>query len=198
MSIGKLAGTSIITAIAASLCCVTPVLALIAGSGSIVSSFSWVEPARPYLIGITIIVLGISWYLKLRPQPADECGCVAEKPGFIQSKSFLLIITLFAALMITFPAYAKFLYPKAPSAILNSESSNIQSVELSISGMTCAACEEHITHELKKLPGIIESTVSYKNKNALIKFDDSKTNIKDITNVVNATGYKVTNHTFKK
>ena len=197
MSIGKLAGTSVITAIAASLCCITPVLALVAGTGGIASSFSWLEPARPYLIGLTIAVLGISWYLKLRPQPADECGCVAVKPSFIQSKSFLLIITLFAALTIAFPSYAKFFYPKTQSEIINADPSKIQSVELSISGMTCAACEEHITHELNKLPGIIESTVSYKNKNALIKFDDSKTNIKDITSAVNATGYKVTNHTFK-
>lgn len=198
MSIGKLAGTSVITAIAASLCCVTPVLALVAGSGSIAASFSWLEPARPYLIGITILVLGISWYLKLKPQPTDECGCVAEKPGFIQSKTFLLIVTLFAVLMIAFPSYAKFLYPKTQSSIINADPSKIQSVELSISGMTCAACEEHIKHELNKLPGIIESTVSYKNKNSLIRFDDSKTNIKDITSAVNATGYKVTNSHFKK
>ncbi|MFN4315347.1 MAG: mercuric transport protein MerTP [Chitinophagaceae bacterium] len=198
MSIGKLAGTSIITAVAASLCCITPVLALVAGTGGIASTFSWLEPARPYLIGITIIVLGISWYLKLKPQPTDECGCVAEKPGFIQSKTFLLIITLFSALMIAFPSYAKFFYSNDQSAVINADPSTIRSVELSISGMTCAACEEHVTHELKKLPGIIESTVSYKNKNALIRFDDSKTNIKDITSAVNATGYKVTNSHFKK
>ncbi len=36
-----LIGSGIITAIAASLCCITPVLALLAGTTGIASSFSW-------------------------------------------------------------------------------------------------------------------------------------------------------------
>ena len=44
----KLIGTSLLTAIAASLCCMTPVLALIAGTSGIASTFSWIEPFRPY------------------------------------------------------------------------------------------------------------------------------------------------------
>ena len=75
MSTGKLMSAGVFTAIAASLCCITPVIALIAGSGSIASSFSWLAPARPYLIGLTIAVLGFAWYQKLKPQPVDECGC---------------------------------------------------------------------------------------------------------------------------
>jgi mercuric ion transport protein len=50
----KLVGTTIITAITASLCCITPVLALIAGTSGIASTFSWIEPFRPYLIALTI------------------------------------------------------------------------------------------------------------------------------------------------
>jgi mercuric ion transport protein len=198
MSIGKLAGTSIITAIAASLCCVTPFLTLVAGTSGIAATFSWLNPARPYLVGLTIVVLGISWYLKLRQQRADECGCVAEKPAFIQSKTFLVIITLFAASMIAFPVYVKFLYPTNQSSVIDTDRSNMKTVHLNISGMTCAACEEHVKHALNKLPGVIEFSVSYKNKDATIGFDVSKTNIKDITNAVNATGYKVTNSHFKK
>jgi mercuric ion transport protein len=197
MNIGKLAGTGIFTAVAASLCCITPVLALVAGTGGIAVSLSWMEPARPYLICLTVVVLGFSWYSMLKPQPTNECGCVAPRPGFIQSGVFLLIVTFFAALMIAFPVYSKFFYPQIQSAVVNREDSKIQTVELSISGMTCAACEVHVTHELKKLSGIIECFVSYKNKNAIISFDFSKTSIKDITSAINATGYKVTNHTFK-
>ena len=198
MSTARLMGTGVISAIAASLCCITPVLALIAGSGSFASTFSWIEPARPYLIGITIAVLGFAWYQKLKTQPADECGCVVdEKPKFIQSKAFLLLVTIFAALMISFPAYAKVFFPKNEKAAIVLEKSNIQTVELSIKGMSCEACEEEVNHEVHKLPGIILSSVSYENRNAVIQFDVSKTTIKDITDAVNATGYKVINQTFK-
>jgi hypothetical protein len=78
MTESKLMGAGVFTAIAASLCCITPVLALIAGTGSIASSFSWIEPARPYLIGLTIVVLGFAWYQKLKPRPADDCGCAID------------------------------------------------------------------------------------------------------------------------
>ena len=111
MSTGKLMGAGIVSAIAASLCCITPVLALIAGGGSFASSFSWMEPARPYLIGLTIAVLGFAWYLKLKPQPAYDCVCGAgEMPKFLHSKTFLLIVSLVAALMIGFPSYAKIFF----------------------------------------------------------------------------------------
>ncbi len=199
MSTGKLMSAGIVSAVAASLCCIAPVLALIAGSGSMASSFSWIEPARPYLIGVTIAVLGFAWYLKLKPQPTDDCGCaVDEKPKFLQTKTFLLLVTMFAALMIAFPSYAKAFFPQTKKTVLVVEKSNIQTAELNIRGMSCAACEEEVKHEVNKLSGIIETAVSYKNKNAIIKFDVSKTNIKDITGAVNATGYKVINYSIKK
>ena len=113
MNSTRLMGTGLISAIAASLCCIMPVLALIAGSSSIASNFSWIEPARPYLIGVTVIVLGFAWYQKLKTQPVDECGCaVDEKHNSFQSKTFLLIVTLFALLMMAFPYYSKVFFPK--------------------------------------------------------------------------------------
>ena len=63
----RLLSAGILTAIAASLCCITPVLALLAGTSGIASSFSWMEPFRPYLIGFTILVIGYAWYQKLKP-----------------------------------------------------------------------------------------------------------------------------------
>ena len=38
----KLIGTGLLTAITASLCCITPVLALIAGTSGIASAFYWI------------------------------------------------------------------------------------------------------------------------------------------------------------
>jgi len=49
--------TGVLAAIGASLCCVTPVLAVLAGSTGLASSFSSMEPFRPYLIALTVIVL---------------------------------------------------------------------------------------------------------------------------------------------
>jgi len=189
----KLIWTSIITAIGASLCCITPVLALISGASGIASTFSWLEPLRPYLIGITVLVLVFAWYQKLKPKKEIECDCETDvKPKFIQSKIFLGIVTGFAILMLAFPYYGSIFYPKSEKVIIVVDKENIQKVSIEINGMTCNACEEHVNHSVNKLDGILSVKSSYENGGSQIEFDNSKTNIEEIEEAINSTGYIVT------
>jgi copper chaperone CopZ/uncharacterized protein (DUF486 family) len=190
----KLIGAGILTAIAASLCCITPILALIAGTSGLASTFSWLGPFRPYFIGLTILVLGFAWYQKLKPKNQIDCNCdTEEKPKFIQSKIFLGIVTAFAIFMLAFPYYSSIFYPNTEKQIIVVNKSNIQKVEFTISGMTCVSCEEHVNHEVNKLTGIINSNASYENGNAIVEFDNTKTNITEIEKAINSTGYSITN-----
>ena len=189
----KLIGAGLLTTIAASLCCITPVLALIAGTSGLASTFSWLEPFRPYFIGLTILVLGFAWYQKLKPKKQIDCNCeTEEKPKFIQSKMFLGIVTVFAIVMLAFPYYSGIFYPNTEKQIIVVDKSDIKTTEFKISGMTCASCEEHVNHEVNKLNGIINSKASYENGNAIIEFDKTKTNETEIEKAINSTGYKVT------
>ena len=189
----KLISAGLLAAFTASLCCITPLLAFIAGTSGLATTFSWLEPLRPYLIGLTIFVLGFAWYLKLKPKKQLDCSCEKdEKIPFTQSKMFLGIITLFAVVMLAFPYYSGIFYPTTEKQIIIVDQSNIREIEFTISGMTCASCGEHVNSEVNKLTGIISSDASYENKNAVVKFDDSKTNIDEIENAINATGYLVT------
>lgn len=189
-----IAGT--VLALSASLCCITPVLALISGVGGIAATFSWLEPVRPYLIGITILVLGFAWYQKLKPRKQEEVSCECqtdEKPSFWQSKTFLGIITVFAALMIAFPHYGHIFYPKSPVAnAIFVEKNNIQQVEIKISGMDCQTCSEHINHALDGVAGVLEHITSYEEGTSLVKFDRSKATQQALIDAVNSTGYEVT------
>jgi len=194
----KLLSAGLLTAIAASLCCITPVLALIAGTSGLASTFSWLEPFRPYFIGFTILVLGFAWYQKFKPKNKFDCNCETdEKPKFIQSKTFLGIVTAFAVMMLAFPYYAYFFYPKTEKQVIVVDKSDIRTVEFNIRGMTCTSCEEHINHEVKKLSGIINSIASYKYGNAFIEFDNSKTSTVEIEKAINSTGYLVTDKKVK-
>lgn len=196
----KLIGTSLLTAIAASLCCMTPVLALIAGTSGIASTFSWIEPFRPFLIGLTILVLGFAWYQKLKPKKEIDCECETDdlsssktgKPKFVQSKTFLGIVTVFATIMLAFPYYSGVFYSNTEKQIIVVDKSDIKTTEFKISGMTCASCEEHVIHEVNKLNGIVNSKTSYENGNAIIEFDETKTNEIEIEKTINSIGYNVT------
>jgi copper chaperone CopZ len=191
----RLAGLGILTAISASLCCITPILALLAGTSGMASTFSWVEPFRPYLIGLTILVLGFAWYQKLKPVKSDDCGCATElKTKFIDSKLFLGLITIFALTMLAFPYFSKAIYTETETkqTALPIDKATIETEEFKIKGMTCESCELHITAALNKDKGILNSKVSYSNGNAIVQFDQSKTDKLKIKQAINSTGYKVT------
>ncbi len=190
--------TGIFAAIAASLCCITPVVAAIGGLGGVASSFSWMEPLRPYLIAFTVLIFGFAWYQKLKPskKEGDACGCEVpvKKTPFLQTKTFLAIMTVFAVLMLSFPSYSGIFFPDNRQALVLSENSHVISAELSIDGMTCTGCEHHVNHALQGQNGVIEASSSYKDGKAIVKFDESLIDIQQLsTSVENETGYVVTN-----
>ncbi len=187
----------LLTATAASLCCITPVLALLGGASGLASSFSWIEPFRPYLIGLTVLVFSFAWYQKLKPQIQVDCDCEADnKKSFWQSKSFLGIVTVVAGLLISFPYYAKAFYPKPQEIkVVVVDKTNIQQAVFKIKGMTCESCTQHVNTEISKVKGIIAFQTSYENANSTVKFDNSKTSIDSIAAAINSTGYKVISQT---
>lgn len=101
--------------VAASLCCITPVLAVLAGSSTLASSFSWLAPYHNYLVAFTVLVLLYAWYDKLKPSKELDCAC-DEKGSFFSSKTFLAIVTLFSVVMLSFPQWGDKVFDAAPSA----------------------------------------------------------------------------------
>lgn len=196
----KIIGMGVVTAIAASLCCITPVLALIAGASGLASSFSWLEPARPYLIGVTILVIGFAWYQKLKPKKEIDCECETdEKPKFIQSKKFLGVVTAFAIVMLAFPYYSGIFFPSNEMKSINTNNSDIVEATLTIEGMTCTGCEYSVNHAINIQAGIIESDVSYEYGRVIVKFDKTKTSVEQLTKAIEKeTGYNVINKKTEK
>lgn len=195
-SIKKSLSTSslgIITAFASSLCCILPVIALIAGTSSIASNISWLESARPYLIILSLSLFAFAWYqtLKIQHQPACDCD---SKKKFIQSKTFLAILTVSSFLLLTFPSYSHMFFSRSNKNVPTGTASETGSVEFLIKGMTCTGCEHHVKSEILKLQGIRDVVVSYEKGNAIVKFDSKVLTKANIEKVINATGYKVVKH----
>lgn len=192
-----LLGAGLLTALAASLCCITPLLALVGGLGASASAFAWLEPYRPYLVALTVGVLSFAWYQKLKPVPAtDDCSCAVDaKPAFTQSKLFLGIVTGFAGLLLTFPYYGARLYPAPPTATsvaLVSEVTPVwQTATYRIEGMTCEACAQHVEHAVQQLPGVQAVTVSYPQGTAQVRFDAQKSPVEQVKKAINGTGYQI-------
>lgn len=196
----KSAGAGLIVAITASLCCITPVLALISGASGIAASFSWLEPFRPYLIGITVLVLAFAWYQNLKPKKADiDCECDPARPAgredekkqFMQSNLFLGIVTVFAVVMLAFPHYSYIFYPEVQKDNMAVSQSTIHEISLAIDGMTCTSCEEHIDHAAMEVPGVLTAQSDFNTGETIIKYDESTSSRQEVIDAINASGYKV-------
>lgn len=189
----SLSGASIFTAFVASLCCITPVLAIISGATGLAASFAWLDTFRPFLIGLTCLVLAWAWYRALKPKTKEELECACdENPSFVQSKKFLGIVTLLSGLLLAFPNYAQILAPSAnKKEIILVSADEVQSLALSIKGMTCDGCEIVVENEVNKLPGILAVDAVYAESAVNVKFDESKTNPELIVAAISKTGYVV-------
>lgn len=197
-SLATFTSAGVLSAISASLCCITPVVALLVGSSSIATNFSWIEPARPCLIGLSIVFLAFAWYVNLKPAKRNNVDCTCEtskKASFLQSKTFLGIVTGFAILMMAFPLYTKVFYPKAKEgATTVNVVENRQQIIFTINGMTCEGCEEHVNNELSKVNGVLSYKTSYATRSSLVTYDKTQVEVKTIEAAINKTGYKVSGY----
>jgi len=182
---------SVFTALSASMCCITPVLAIAAGTTGVASSFHWIEPLRPYFVSVSVLVLGFAWFQSFNAKKKDDCGCeTPERKSFLQSRTFLSIVTIVSFLLITFPSYSKILFKNTESQNAQQQNKN-KKIELTVSGMTCSSCELHIESEVKKLPGVSFVKASYEKGSTTVEFDEQKVAPDKIIAAINGTGYKV-------
>lgn len=185
-------GVGVLTGVASSLCCITPVLGIVAGTGSIAGAFAWLEPFRWPLVVVSALALGFAWYLKISSAKVDDCGCEVEsRTSFFQSRTFLGGVTIFVVLSLGFPYYSEAFYPFDEKEVIFVQEQNIQTVEFFVEGMTCAGCEGNVKMEVNKLNGIVSSQVSYEEGNTIVKFDSILTNIEEVKTAIERTGYKV-------
>ena len=64
-----------------------------------------------------------------------------------------------------------------------------QTVTLAVPGMTCAACPITVKTALTKVDGVTKAEVSFENREAIVTFDDTKTNALALTKATEDAGY---------
>lgn len=88
------------------------------------------------------------------------------------------LLSCFIATALLMPANAVFAAPKT--------------VTLNVPGMTCSACPITVKKALMKVPGVANTDVSYEAKQAVVTFDDAKTNVETLTRATKDAGYPAT------
>ncbi len=64
-----------------------------------------------------------------------------------------------------------------------------KTITLTVKNMYCAACPHTVKGSLEAVPGVAKAVVSYKDKIAIVTYDDAKTTVKALTTAPTNAGY---------
>lgn len=67
-----------------------------------------------------------------------------------------------------------------------------RTVTLSVPGMTCATCPLTVKKALGRVDGVLEAKVTWEPKEALVTYDDARTNVQALTMATKNVGYPST------
>lgn len=68
----------------------------------------------------------------------------------------------------------------------------MKTATLNVSGMTCATCPIAVKKALTRVPGVSQAQVSFEKSEAVVTFDDAKTNVGALMKASDDAGYPCT------
>ncbi|VAX30930.1 hypothetical protein MNBD_NITROSPIRAE02-1169 [hydrothermal vent metagenome] len=96
--------------------------------------------------------------------------------SFIKTRKMFLSVFIFLFLL-SYTGYAW------------SAQGNLKKVTLKIEGMRCITCPATIKAALKRLPGVINVAVSYKEKTATVRYEKDKVTVEQMIKAIKNSGY---------
>jgi mercuric ion binding protein len=92
--------------------------------------------------------------------------------------SLVTLVAVLAVVLMVFNA----------STSYGQQSTNTQEVTLKVDGMTCGMCPLTIKTALKKLNGVVDADVSYKDKEAKVLYEGGKVTVYEIVKAIEDAG----------
>lgn len=189
---------SIFAAGVASLCCIGPLVAVGLGVGTF-GAAAWFEELRPYLLGLTALLLAGAFYLSYRKTPNAECadGSCAVSPEQQRKQRVLLwLSTAAVAGLAAFPHYSGLVaggLTHAEETVFAAGKGDTEAVAVfAVQGMTCAGCAAGMKATLEREEGVESAEVDYDKASARIHFDPAKTSVEKLIATIGEMGYTAT------
>jgi len=180
--------STVLTAVAASLCCILPVAAAVLGAGSAALG-AWLAPWRPVFLVATVGLLGSAFYREYRRSASccDEEGC--RRPAASRRRLMLWIVTVLILALVTFPYYSSPISAGQSPAIGGGGQGQVAKAVFHVRGMSCSGCEATTEMALKKLDGVESVKVSYDEERAEVSYRPARIGEQKIRQAIEQLGY---------
>ncbi len=182
----KAKNLGIFSAFFASICCFGPLILVLVGLGglgigAVIGKYHW------WFLGGGILLLTIAWRYYFKEKKSCELkSCQMENKRLTQ-----IILTLATLVVVFFVGLNLYSY-LGKSVDINriSPVGNVEAVIIPVEGMSCFTCEISVTSALKKVYGVVSASASVNDKIAKVTYDPNKTDISNLVESINKTGYK--------
>ena len=139
------------------------VLVALGFSGAWIGNLTVLEPYRPLFIGVALVALLFAWRRIFRPASACKPGEVCAIPQVRATyKLIFWIVAMLVLVALGFPYVVPFFYVTCPITVKKA---------------------------LSKVEGVSKVDVGFEKREAVVTFDDAKTNAQKLTKATQDAGY---------
>ena len=188
MKPGKL---GMLSALAASVCCLGPVLLVVLGLGSL-GFGALLGRYHLWFIGAALVLLTYAWrtYLKKAQR------CRTEACEMVQGKTTRTTLLLASIVVGVFVSLNVYTYAGQRGEVSQPRmapvTDGLTAVVIPVEGMTCFTCELSVESGVKKLPGVVSVDAKTSERAAHVSYDPTKVTLDAIIAAINKTGYTAT------
>lgn len=180
-------GGAVVAAIAASACCIGPLVLAVLGIGA-AGAFATLTTLRPYILGLTAALLGFGFYLTYRKRPTaegDTCGC--ERPKVMRVGRVGLWI---ASPLVIVLAAAPPILASVSRGHSEPVANGVEQATIHVQGIDCEACAVPLRRALARVGGFRDLSLDVKAQQVTITYEPAPGRLDAYVAAIDALGYE--------
>lgn len=180
---------AVLTALAASACCLGPSLLVVLGVGGAgaVAAFG---AYRPYLLGATGLLLGAGFYLTYRrPREVRAGGCDCARPRARRAGRIALWLSTAAVVRIAASPPLLARWSEAGRGSSPANDPTLAHATIHVDGIDCEACAAPMRKALAKVGGFRDLSIDLAKQSVFVSFEPAPGRLEAYVAAINALGY---------
>ena len=164
----------IFSGLIASLCCITPLVLIFLGLGSVSFAFSFIG-LKSYFLLASLLFLSVSFFFYLRKQ---KCGIIAGlKSPFILTALAIHLVLFIGSFYLLLPFVGPYVFEKRLSLMRDVPSHSpschlqLKVTQKSLNALTCTSCEAALRYSLEQNLGVVIAEVDLNNSEVLVHYN---------------------------